>query len=116
MIPVPPAIAIAGDYGGQIDAYQQRVEQWRRDGRTVRITGPCASACTLVLALPRTCVEGYGALGFHAASGPEGTAALMRAYPPRIRAWIADRGGLSGVVRWLTGPELWRRMPVCREE
>lgn len=121
------AVRISNDSGGVIGAYLQRFESLRRSGQNVIIDGPCLSACTMVLgAVPRDhlCVTSRARLGFHTAwrfseSGrpvvsPEGTDLLMSNYPPQIRDWIIQRGGLSPNLMYLTGRELTSMYPACR--
>jgi hypothetical protein len=110
-----PIIYLHGDYGGYVFQYVEHVLAARQSGAQIVIDGPCASACTLYLGLPenQVCAAPHAALGFHAGSGAEATAKLWAAYPPRIREWIMAHGGLTDVVRWLTGPELFKRMRVC---
>jgi len=113
--PASATIRIAGDAGGQIGAYLQRHEKMRQSGERVVIDGPCFSACTMVLgAIPhnRICVTSRALLGFHAAfhvdeSGRQatslgGNSLLMDHYPPQVRNWIAQRGGLSRLCRELS--------------
>ncbi len=79
------------------------------------------SACTLVLGVvpsDRICVTPRARLGFHAAwrgsakvGGPkvkadDGTQLLMETYPQQIRNWIAQHGGLTPQVIYLSGREL----------
>ncbi len=122
-------VRINGDFGGVIGAYLQRFELLRRSGQDVIIDGLCLSACTLVLGtIPwdRLCVTSRARIGFHAAwrfneSGrpvvsPDGTELLMSNYPPQIRDWIYQRGGLSPHLMYLTGRELASMYPTCREE
>ena len=96
----------------------------------VRITGPCVSACTLILQVPneRICIGRYAALGFHAPTVtlPVSNARqeafflraaidiLWRAYPPPIRKWITEHGGLTGRLRYLTGPALRGLFRACK--
>lgn len=117
---------ITGDTGGQIGPYIERLAQIRESGQRVVIDGPCLSACTLVLGVipaERICVTRRARLGFHAAwhhgqnGRPEtnrgGTQLLMAVYPPRIKTWIAKRGGLNRKMRYLSGRELTSMYPLC---
>ena len=64
----------------------------------VRIVGPCVSACTVLLSyVPRQniCVTRNAYLGFHWATTAFHTRELWSAYPPDIRQWISQHGGLT---------------------
>ena len=126
MSPASATIRIAGDAGGQIGAYLQRHEKMRQSGERVVIDGPCFSACTMVLgAIPhnRLCVTSRALLGFHAAfhvdeSGRQatslgGNSLLMDHYPPQVRNWIAQRGGLSRQMIFLSGRGLASMYASC---
>lgn len=127
--PSSGTVRIISDSGGTIGAYLQRFESLRRSGQNVIIDGACLSACTLVLGtIPggHLCVTSRARLGFHTgwrfnASGHpvvsrEGTELLMSNYPPQIRDWIVQRGGLSPHLIYLTGRKLASMYPACREE
>ena len=128
MLPPPtPVVVIRGDLGGRVDAFARRVARY--DGRVARVEvrGPCASACTMVLALAdRVCVGPRASFGFHQAYVPlrrqryatwnrseRGTAILMAHYPAPIVSWIEARGGLTGDLIWLRGDELGAIVPAC---
>jgi hypothetical protein len=91
------------------------------------IDGPCVSACTLVLGVvprDRICVTSRARLGFHAAWRPgensrpvasaNGTQLLMETYPQEVRSWIAQRGGLTPQVMYLSGRELAAMYQPCK--
>lgn len=71
--PVPPAPAtgpgapliIRNDDGGNVTAYVLRRGQLERAGRPVEFHGYCASACTLLITLPRACLAPDATVGFH---------------------------------------------------
>jgi len=113
------AVRISSDFGGQIGRYLDHYTALRDAGERVVIDGSCMSACTLVLGViprDRICVTSRARLGFHAAwrpgqgsrmvSATDGTQLLMDTYPQEIRDWIAQRGGLSPQVKYLSGREL----------
>jgi hypothetical protein len=119
-------IRIADDAGGRIGTYVDKYEDLRSSGQTVVIDGLCASACTMVLgAVPhdRICVTSRAVLGFHAAwdAGDNGRQVTNRAatqmlysiYPPRIRQWIAARGGLKPQMIYLSGRQLMSMYRPC---
>jgi hypothetical protein len=119
-------VRIADDPGGRIGTYVDKYEDLRTSGQTVAIDGLCASACTMVLgAVPhdRICVTSRAILGFHAAwdssdNGREvtnggATQMLYSIYPPRIRRWIAARGGLKPQMIYLSGKQLMSMYRPC---
>ena len=128
-------VRITDDYGGQIGSYIDRYQAVRASGEKVVIDGPCMSACTLVFGIvprDRICVTVRARLGFHAAwrssagprkvnTGPrkvsadDGTQLLMGIYPQQIRDWIAQRGGLTSQVRYLSGRELTGMYQTCAQ-
>jgi len=120
------SIVITSDKGGQIGAYVARYTKVRRSGEPVVIDGFCLSACTIVVGMippERLCATRKAVLGFHAAWLPdgkgrmqpnsEGTQALMKFYPPGLRQWIAQRGGLNSQLMLLRGRELAAIVPPC---
>jgi len=128
-------VRITDDYGGQIGSYIDRYQAVRASGELVIIDGICMSACTLVFGIvprDRICVTVRARLGFHAAwrssagprkanTGPrkvsadDGTQLLMGIYPQQIRDWIAQRGGLTSQVRYLSGRELTGMYQTCAQ-
>jgi hypothetical protein len=99
----------------------------RATGERIVIDGPCLSACTLLTGIvPRdhVCVTRRAVLGFHAASyyndvsrslvpTRAGTRLVMRLYPPEIRAWINQHGGLTPHLITMRGPDLAALYPSC---
>jgi hypothetical protein len=92
----------------------------------VIIDGLYASACTIVLgAIPheKICVTSHAALGFHAAwdldddghaiTNPEATHMLYSMYPPQVKKWINQRGGLTAHMIYLRGKELTSMYHPC---
>jgi hypothetical protein len=120
-------VRIRDDMGGLMTQYASRFAMVRESGERVVIDGPCFSACTMLLGmLPReqVCVTQNAVLGFHAAwnfdesgrrvTSVSATQALIDIYPPRIRSWLARRGGLSPHMKFLRGRELATMYPICR--
>ena len=120
-------ITIENSPGGLISEHVERYARMAARGDRVRITGYCASACTIVLAkVPRhrICVGPAAVLGFHSASEVDdagrrvhsrsGTEWLMRLYPRDIKGWIARNGGLTPEMRYLRGRELRKHVRACR--
>jgi hypothetical protein len=120
------ATRIAGDTGGLLTDYVERLEAARATWERVIIDGPCFSACTLAIALLRrgqVCATPKAVLGFHAAWRPTAnggrrtseaaTEAMYEVYPSNVRRWIDRHGGLSKRIMLLKGRELAERVPVC---
>lgn len=120
-------VRIAGDPGGQIGPYLERLATLRNSGEKVVIDGPCLSACTMILGIiprDRICATAKAKLGFHAAWHPGedgrpvtsrgGTQLLMDVYPQQVRNWIARRGGLTPRMKYLSGRELYAMVPACQ--
>src|SRR3954470_2185162 len=109
---------IRDDMGGPLGAYLRMFTTVRESGERVIIDGNCFSACTLVTIIPkeRICVTQRAVLGFHAGwiddqngkpvTTADGTRLLFELYPPMIRSWINEHGGLSTRVILLKGREL----------
>src|SRR5215475_2664011 len=107
---------IRDDMGGLMTDYASRFSSMRQSGEKVVIDGPCYSACTMLLGmLPRdqVCVTPNAVMGFHAAwnfddnghrvTSTSATQQLIDMYPPRVRSWIARRGGLSPHMKYMRG-------------
>lgn len=120
-------IRITNDPGGIITSHMDLYASLRSTGRRVIIDGRCMSACTLVLGMlppDQVCVTPRAVLGFHAAWVPgangrpirseEGTQAMWAVYPPHIRRWIRNKGGLTPRMLVLRGNELASMVRVCR--
>ena len=119
-------VLINRDNGGLMGDYTARFQQARRSGEPVIIDGPCFSACTMVLGLvPRdqVCATPKAILGFHAAwqfdksgrrvASASGTRELMKTYPPSVRAWISQHGGLTLNMVFLRGRDLAAIVAPC---
>jgi hypothetical protein len=117
---------ITGDNGGTILEYAQRFQKARNSGERVVIDGKCLSACTMVIGMvPRDhiCATPNAVLGFHAAfrrtetgaivASTDATKFMMDAYPPTVRNWIRQRGGLTREMIFLTGSELASFVRPC---
>jgi hypothetical protein len=111
------ATRIGDDMGGPLGKYLLKFTTIRDSGERVIIDGTCFSACTLVTIIPkeRICITERAVLGFHAGwvdqkgrrvVSTEGTRLLYQLYPPRIRSWIANHGGLGAQTIVLKGREL----------
>jgi hypothetical protein len=117
---------IRDDMGGPLGAYLRMFTAVRESGERVIIDGNCFSACTLVTIIPkeRICVTQRAVLGFHAGwiddqtgkrpTSAEGTRLLFELYPPAIRSWITNHGGLDARTILLKGRELMAFYPLCK--
>lgn len=92
-------IVIDTDYGGSLDDHLRWFERVKTAKVPIRIEGPCISACTFVLMLPKeqVCITPAASLGFHlvAINGmpePEFTQALIRRYYPKaVQDWLSTK-------------------------
>jgi hypothetical protein len=109
-------IDISDGNGGLISAYQNQWAALAAQGVRVRIVGPCVSACTILLSYVsrrNICVTPNAYLGFHWATTAFHTQELWSAYPPDIRQWISQHGGLTDHVIWLQAPAIYRYFRRC---
>ena len=98
-----PNVRVDDDDGGRIIDYAVRVAKLRESGKPVQISGRCASACTLHLAMPsrQVCLWPGAHFDFHVptATSPHdreiAAQYLMKNYPDWVRSWITAHGGLS---------------------
>ncbi|HET6376998.1 MAG TPA: hypothetical protein VFG05_01610 [Methylocella sp.] len=114
---------IHADPGGMIEYYIEERAELEHQGRQIVIDGMCASACTILAMSPNACATDRAVLGFHRASfdpdgaeaSPRGTAYLEKAYTPGIRSWLRSRGGLTPIMKWLSGRDLFRFVRRCED-
>jgi hypothetical protein len=118
-------VRISDDRGGQIGDYLAKYHALRENGDRVEIDGTCASACTMLLGvIPRNriCVTPRAVLAFHSAWTPTsegeqissaGNYYLWSNYPPAVRKWIIQHGGLHAQIIYLSGSELTAMYPAC---
>ena len=120
------AVRVYEDNGGQIGNYLAKFKALRASGEQVIIDGTCASACTMLLGMiprQRICVTPRAVLAFHAAWDPmpdgehvvneAGNRYLWSNYPPDVRKWISQHGGLRQQIIYLRGAELQEMYPPC---
>ncbi len=115
-VAVAETIDVFDNHGGSVVEYDQHWAALAAQGVSVRIVGPCQSACTVLLGhIPREriCVTPRAAFGFHQAHLPSATAILWNAYAPDIRGWIDRHGGLTPQFIWLRAPEIFRHFRRC---
>ncbi len=109
-------IDVSDDHGGSVAAYAARWAGLAAQGVSVRIVGPCQSACTVLLGhIPRShiCVMPAARFGFHLANLASAQATLWAAYQADIRAWITAHGGLTHNFIWMTAPDTYRYFRRC---
>ena len=109
-------ISVIDNHGGSVPEYNQRWAELGKRGVSVRISGPCQSACTVLLShIPRNkiCVTPAAAMGFHLAKVPSSTSILWGSYPSDIQAWVNQHGGLRANFIWLRAPEIYRYFRRC---
>ena len=118
---MPPAaqaetIDVFDNHGGSVAAYDARWAAIAARGASVRIVGPCQSACTVLLGhIPRRriCVMRNASFGFHLAHLQSATETLWNAYQPDIRRWIKAHGGLTHEFIWMRAPNIFRYFKKC---
>jgi hypothetical protein len=109
-------IDVRDNHGGRIAEYEARWAAYGGQGVSVRIVGPCQSACTVLLGhIPRSriCVTPAASFGFHLAHLPAATATLWNAYPADIKAWVNQHGGLQRDFIWMRAPDIYRFFHKC---
>jgi len=109
-------VDVSDDHGGRVTEYDARWAGLAARGVSVRIVGPCQSACTVLLGhIPRSriCVTGAASFGFHLANLPAATATLWAAYQGDIRAWINAHGGLTHEFIWMRAPDTYGYFKKC---
>jgi hypothetical protein len=111
-------IDVYDNHGGSVVQYDAQWREYAARGVSVRIVGPCQSACTVLLGhIPRRriCVTPAVSFGFHLARRSDATATLWSAYQGDIRTWINQHGGLKHEFIWLGAPDIFRFFRKCRD-
>jgi hypothetical protein len=109
-------IDVNDNHGGRVAVYDARWAAAAARGDSVRIVGPCQSACTVLLGhIPREriCVTPDASFGFHLAKLPAATATLRNAYAPDIKGWIQAHGGLTENFIWMRAPDTYKYFKKC---
>jgi hypothetical protein len=109
-------IDVSDNHGGSVAEYAQRWAGLAQRGVSVRIVGPCQSACTVLLGyIPhnRICVTPPASFGFHLAHLSQATATLWGSYSSDIKAWINAHGGLTANFIWMRAPDTYRYFHKC---
>lgn len=99
----PPKIVIKDNKGGMIGDFLAFKSFLERYEINVVFDGPCISACTILLLLPkeRTCVTPNAQFMFHRAMHPDpeveqaATEAIFTYYPGWVQDFIVEKGGLT---------------------
>jgi hypothetical protein len=87
-------VNVSDDHGGLVASYQSQWQGLAARGKSVRIVGPCVSACTILVGyIPREriCVMPGAYFGFHWATTQFHTQELWSIYPADIRQWMRAR-------------------------
>ncbi len=116
-----PVFHVRNDPGGHVVDYDLRRREMAQQGRPVRFSGRCDSACTLYLALPstQTCVARGARFGFHLPFGGDARANeaarefMLATYPQWVRDWIMLKGGLTHRLKVMTYDHANRFIPRC---
>ena len=125
-------LRITRDHGGYVEEYKTKYKRIAQRGERVIIDGICNSACTLVFGIvqpSKICVTPRASVGFHQAYydtastfgvkviSQEGTTDLMSYYPPAVKQWIKENGGLTPQMKKAkNGMPLWAFVNPCPEE
>jgi len=103
-------------HGGSVAQYDARWAAYAARGVSVRVVGPCQSACTVLLGhIPRAriCVTPAARFGFHQAHLSSMTAVLWSSYASDIKAWINAHGGLQKDFIWMRAPDTYKYFHKC---
>lgn len=116
-----PTVKLHYEPGGSVPAHYHRFKLMAESNSKVEILDDCASACTIIvtqIAKQNLCFGPHATLKFHQARYADGDPAtavtenLYNNYPPEIRRWIDERGGLKAIPysgwMYLNAPELWK--------
>jgi hypothetical protein len=109
-------IDVFDNHGGSVVQYNARWAEYAQRGVSVRVVGPCKSACTILIGhIPRNriCVTPKATFGFHLAKLAHATAMIWNSYPEDIKGWINARGGLQRDFQWMRAPDTYRHFKRC---
>jgi hypothetical protein len=108
--PVPAeAYTVRNDPGGSVDLYAMAAASTIEP---IRIVGDCESACTEFLGARDVCVSPGARFMFHAAYNLDGSRneqgvwVMLSFYPPSLRVWLGERGGLTSEPIYVAGRDL----------
>ncbi|HZZ59809.1 MAG TPA: hypothetical protein VFE63_01365 [Roseiarcus sp.] len=112
------AYTVRNDLGGPVDLYAMTAAM---TDEPIRILGRCESACTEFLGARQVCVSPNARFMFHAAHNldgsrnEQGVLVMLASYPPSLREWLYERGGLTARRINATGRDLIALgVPSCR--
>lgn len=110
---------IEADMGGSVVDYALEVDRLRDANAHVSILGPCASACTMFLAVDNICVGRAASFTFHAPYGASedmnewARSFMLGSYPAWVRDWIDAHGGLTASPITMPGEYAARFVAEC---
>ena len=114
---VAETIDVYDHHGGSVAAYNARWSALAARGVSVRVVGPCQSACTVLIGhIPRSkiCVTPQASFGFHLAKREDMTQLIKSLYPADIKGWIRAHGGLTVDLKWMRAPDTYRYFRKCK--
>jgi hypothetical protein len=103
------AYTVRDDPGGSVYLYAMAAAL---SAEPIRIMGRCESACTEYLAARDVCVFPGARFMFHAAYNLDGSRnergvrIMLASYPPSLREWLYERGGLTSMPIDASGGDL----------
>jgi hypothetical protein len=111
-------IVVHNNRGGNMLAFMDTRKDFARSGKTIVISGFCASACTIFSTLPNACMAAGSELWFHGGTGPVGaigTAEMASFYRAGIKeAYLADWKNYSEPLKHVTRAEVMALDPEIR--
>lgn len=126
IIPAPavdpkPVIVIKNNLGGVIGDFLLLKQFMEKYKVKVVFDGPCISACTMLLRLPKDdmCVTKNASFWFHLATHPDpkvadtASKALFDYYPDWVRDFITERGGLTHNFIIMNYKDVKKFLPNC---
>ena len=108
---------MTNDPGGSVDLYAMAAAL---SAEPIRIVGRCKSACTEYLGARDVCISPSARFMFHAAHNADGSRneqgvrVMLASYPPSLREWLYQRGGLTAEPIDASGRDLIALgLPAC---
>ena len=110
------------DPGGQIHTYEMWWKRIAALGVTVRVNGPCVSACTMMLWLvpkTRVCITPRAKFGIHMVSVDDvpnrrATRSFVKNYPAWVKAWLKTKPRLTDDLTWLYPKDIGNNLKRCK--
>jgi len=109
-------INVSDAHGGVVAQYDATWTANAVRGVSVRIVGPCQSACTVLLGhIPREriCVTAAARFGFHYGTNAKATGIMWNSYQSDIQGWINAHGGLKKDFIWMKAPDTYKYFHKC---